>query len=57
MLDITDDIIKFESGEMDEEETIEFFQKLLDTRAIYYLQGSYQRMASSLIEAGYIGKD
>jgi hypothetical protein len=47
-----DDIIAYESGEMDEEEAIAFFQKLIDTGLAWQLQGSYGRSAAYLIEAG-----
>ena len=50
---LVDDIIKFEGGEMDKEETIEFFQGLIDTGMVGHLQGSYGRLAANLIENGY----
>ena len=48
------DIMSYEAGEMTEEEMIAFFQRLLSTGLIHDLQGSYQRTALSLIEAGLI---
>ena len=45
-------IIDYESGDLDEEQTIELFQKLIDTGVIMHLQGSYQRMANDLINQG-----
>lgn len=48
-----DKIIAFESGEMDFDATVEFFQELIDSGLVWQLQGSYGRMASSLIENGY----
>lgn len=57
MRDLTNDIIRYENGDMtDEDEVIEFFQRLLDTGLIYHLQGSYQRMAAKLILDGIIEK-
>jgi len=53
-MDIVDKIIAYESGELDQEEAIEFFQELLDTGLINNLQGSYQRTAAALIEGGWI---
>jgi hypothetical protein len=54
-MDIVDDIIRFETGEMeDEQEVIEFFDALVKTGIIRGLQGSYQRAAGDLIEAGII---
>ena len=53
MADIVGKIIDYESGEMNEEEIVKFFQELIDTGTINGLQGSYQRMANNLIKAGY----
>lgn len=47
-------IMRYEGGEMEEEETIEFFQHLVNTGLAWQLQGSYGRMASRLIEAGLV---
>lgn len=47
-------IIAFESGELDEEETIELFQHLLDTGLVWNLQGCYGRAAQELLETGAI---
>jgi energy-converting hydrogenase A subunit M len=54
MKDVVNQIMAYEQGDMDDEEVIDFFQTLLDTRIIYSLQGSYQRQAHALLEAGYI---
>ena len=51
---IVDKMIAYEGGEMNEEESIEFFQELLDRRLISSLQGSYQRTAAILLELGHI---
>ena len=48
------DIMAFESGEMTEEEVLDFFQELVDTGAAWTLQGSYGRLAAHLIETGLI---
>jgi hypothetical protein len=50
---MVDQIIRYESGEMSEEETVDFFQELIDTGLAWKLQGSYGRMAQALIAAGY----
>lgn len=52
-LDLTGDIIAFENGEMDEEQTLNFFQNLINTGLAWQLQGSYGRTAADLIEAGH----
>ena len=46
-------IIAYESDEMTQEETIEFFQELIDTGVAWQLQGHYGRTAIKLIECGY----
>ena len=48
-----DKIIAFEQGDLDEDGIIELFQELIDSGLAWQLQGSYGRMASSLIENGY----
>ena len=53
-MDIVGQIIAYESGELDEDDTVAFFQELLDTGYINKLQGSYQRTAAALIEGGLI---
>lgn len=52
-LDLTSDIIAFECGELDEEQTINLFQNLINTGLAWQLQGSYGRTAAALIEAGH----
>jgi len=51
---IVDKMISYESGDMDEGQVIDFFQELLDRRLINSLQGSYQRIATTLLEKGLI---
>ena len=50
---LTDMIIKYEMGELDDTDVIALFQELIDTGLAWRLQGSYGRMASGLIQAGY----
>jgi hypothetical protein len=47
-------IMDYENGEMDNVEVLDFFQHLVNTGIINHLQGSYQRTASQLLEAGMI---
>ena len=49
-----DGIIRYESGEMNEEEVIEFFQELVDTGLAWKLQGHYGRTAKALIDYGWV---
>lgn len=49
-----DKIMRYEEGDMDEEEVIEFFQEMVHSGIVWQLQGSYGRAAAALIEAGYI---
>jgi hypothetical protein len=53
-LSLTSDIIAYESGELDEEDTIILFQKLVDNGMAWSLQGHYGRTAAGLIEAGLV---
>ncbi len=48
-----DQIIRYENGELDEEQTIEMFQQLIDTGLVWQLQGSYGRTAMNLIDEGF----
>lgn len=49
-----DDIIAYENGELDEDETVELFQQLVNSGLVWQLQGSYGRTAMDLINAGLI---
>ena len=53
MNNLTDMIIKYEMGELDDIEIIALFQELINTGLAWRLQGSYGRAAKHLIEAGY----
>lgn len=46
-------IMKYEQGEMDQDEMVEMFQGLIDSGMAFKLQGHYGRTAMALIEAGY----
>ncbi len=49
-----DFIIKYESGELNDDEIIEGFQKLLDDGILFQLQGSYGRTGMMLLREGLI---
>jgi hypothetical protein len=49
-----DQILAYESGELDEEGVIDLFQKLVDSGQAWQLQGHYGRTAAALIEEGYV---
>lgn len=51
---VLDQIIRYENGEMDEDELISFFQRLVDTGLAWKLQGHYGRTAKRLIDAGLV---
>jgi hypothetical protein len=53
-MDIAGKIIAFEAGELPEDQTIQFFQELVDTGLAWKLQGSYGRTAAALIEKGLV---
>ena len=48
------DIVSYESGEMSDEDTVSFFQELVNTGLVWNLQGHYGRMAVNLIESGLV---
>jgi len=52
--DVTGGIIAYEEGEMNDEQTIELFQHLLDSGMVWGLQGHYGRTAMDLLEAGLL---
>lgn len=54
MKDIVMDIMAYESGEMNEQEMLDFFQYLVNTGLAWELQGHYGRTATALIEQGVI---
>ena len=54
MQNLTERIIQYEQGELNEEQTIQLFQHLVDSGMIMSLQGHYHRFAAQLLEAGLI---
>lgn len=47
-----DDIIRYECGDMSEEEIISMFQDGINSGIVWNLQGHYGRTAKQLINAG-----
>ena len=54
--DVVGAIMRYEGGEMSEEETIEFFQRLVDSGLAWSLQGHYGRAATTLIQRGLVSR-
>ncbi len=56
MTDQITQIIQYENGELSDKETVHLFADLIKSGTAWKLQGSYGRMASSLIDQGIIAK-
>lgn len=54
MLSLSNQIFEYENGELSYEETVELFQKLVDSGLVWHLQGHYGRLAQSLIDEGIV---
>ncbi len=54
MKEVVNQLMDYESGAMSDDEQVELFQMLVDTGMIASLQGSYQRTARDMIEAGLV---
>ena len=54
MKELTERIIEYEQGKLDEQQTIQLFQELVDSGLVLKLQGHYGRFAAQLLEAGLI---
>jgi hypothetical protein len=49
-----DQIIAYEQGDLDEDETIALFQELVNNGMAWTLQGHYGRTAADLIRSGHV---
>jgi len=56
-MDLTDRIIAYECGDIDESGILQLFAELISSGMAWTLQGHYGRTASALIDAGYISED
>ena len=54
MKELTERIVAYEQGELNDQQTIQLFQELVDSGMIMRLQGHYGRFAAQLLEAGLI---
>jgi hypothetical protein len=51
---LVDQLIAYEEGQLTEDEEIAFFEHLVEMGTCWQLQGHYQRVAATLMEAGLI---
>jgi hypothetical protein len=49
-----DAIIAFEAGQLEDTEAFELFQRLLNDGSVWTLQGSYGRLAASLLSSRHL---
>jgi hypothetical protein len=53
-LQLVDQLIAYEEGQLTEDQEIALFEHLVQTGTCWQLQGHYQRVATTLLEAGLI---
>ena len=51
---LTEKLTAYEKGDLTEEQTVAFFQEMLDTGLVWELQGHYGRAAEYLLDLGVI---
>lgn len=54
VVDHVSQIMAYEQGELDQDQTLELFATLLRSGVVWQLQGSYGRAAADLINAGVL---
>ena len=55
--DFIDQIMDYESGELNNKDTLELFSTIVKDKLVYSLQGYYGRMANALIEEGWLDNE
>ncbi|MDG1950587.1 MAG: hypothetical protein P8J32_07280, partial [bacterium] len=55
--DLTENMIRWEDGDMCLDETLELFTYLISTQLAWRLQGCYGRTARHLIDCGHLAED
>lgn len=50
-------IVAYESGELNDAETLQLFADLIKSGEVWWLQGHYGRTATALLDGGYITAD
>ena len=53
-MQLVDQLIAYEEGQMTEDEQIALFQHLIATETCWHLEGHYHRVGATFIEAGLI---
>jgi hypothetical protein len=53
-LQLVDQLIAYEEGQLTEDQEIALFEHLVQTGTCWQLEGHYQRVAATLMEAGLI---
>ena len=54
MKELTQQLIEYEQGNLDESQTIDLFQQLVDSGLAWNLQGHYGRTAYAMLQEGLI---
>ena len=54
MKELTQQLIEYEQGELNDSDTIQLFQQLVDSGLAWNLQGHYGRTAYAMLEEGWI---